>query len=102
MSQVHLVRRKSESGGICRPLKVFLVEVALACAVNVHELRLTELGTWKLPKMRYKGASILPQKLHLQRKEPVSSLKSSPHRLAVTDGGTSLTTPSTLVLGGCS
>ena len=68
---------------------MFLVEVALACAVNAHELRLTELGTWKLPKMRYKGASVSPQKLHLQRKEPVSSLSFSPHRLAVTDGATS-------------
>lgn len=87
---------------MCRPLKVFLVEVALACAVNAYELRLTELGTWKLPKMRYKGASIPSQKLHLQRKEPVSSLKFSPHRLAVTNGGTSLTTPSILVIGGYS
>ena len=54
-----------------RPLKTFMVELALAWAGDAHGLKLGRLGQWKLPKMRYKG-SVAPQKLRLQRNEPVS------------------------------
>ena len=57
---------------MCRPLKSFLVELALALAARAHGLQLGGFGQWKLPKMRYKGASVVPQKLRLERNEPVS------------------------------
>ncbi|CAK0783248.1 hypothetical protein CVIRNUC_006447 [Coccomyxa viridis] len=49
-----------------RPLKVFLVELALGWAGEAHGLQLH--GDWKLPKMRYKG-SPTPQKLSLVRQQ---------------------------------
>ena len=52
----------------CRPLKVFLVELALGWAGEAHGLQLH--GDWKLPKMRYKG-SPTPQKLALVRQQQV-------------------------------
>ena len=57
---------------MCRPLKTFMVELALAWAARAHRLQLGGFGQWKLPKMRYKGDNIVPQKLRLQRNEPVS------------------------------
>ena len=51
-----------------RPLKVFLVELALGWAGEVHGLQLH--GDWKLPKMRFKG-SPTPQKLSLARQQQV-------------------------------
>ena len=53
---------------LCRPLKVFLVELALGWAGEAHGLQLH--GDWKLPKMRYKG-SPTPQKLSLVRQQQV-------------------------------
>ena len=58
-----------------RPLKTFLVELALAWAGREHGLELGGSGQWKLPKMRYKGNEIKLQRLRLQRNEPVSCLK---------------------------
>lgn len=55
-----------------RPLKSFLVELALAWAARAHGLHLGGFGQWKLPKMRYKGASVVTQKLRLERNVPVS------------------------------
>ena len=49
-----------------------MVELALAWAARAHGLQLGGFGQWKLPKMRYKGDNIVPQKLRLQRNEPVS------------------------------
>ena len=43
----------------CRPLKVFLVELALGWAGEAHGLQLH--GDWKLPKMRYKGSPHAPE-----------------------------------------
>ena len=57
----------------CRPLKMFLIELALAWAGEAHGMELRGAGQWKLPKMRYKGASVRPQQLRLKRQEPVPS-----------------------------
>ncbi len=59
----------------CRPVKSFLVELALAWAGRAHNLELGGSGRWKLPKMRYKGDDVRSQRLRLQRNEPVSCLK---------------------------
>lgn len=59
---------------LCRPLKNFLVELALAWAARAHALELGGSGQWKLPRMRYKGDTVKPQRLRLQRNEPVSCL----------------------------
>ncbi|CAL5220844.1 g2928 [Coccomyxa viridis] len=53
-----------------RPLKNFLVELALAWAARAHALELGGSGQWKLPRMRYKGDTVKPQRLRLQRNEP--------------------------------
>lgn len=59
-----------------RQLKVFIVEVALACVGRAHGLQLP--GGWKLPKMRYKGSSPQPQRLALQCEEPVCGASPAP------------------------
>lgn len=54
-----------------RKLKVFLVELAMGWASRKHSMALDP--NWKLPKLRYKGAEVLPQCLRLDRK-PVRPL----------------------------
>jgi len=49
-----------------RKLKVFLVELAMGWACRKHSIALDP--NWKLPKLRYKGAQVLPQRLRLDRK----------------------------------
>ena len=49
----------------CRPLKTFLVELAMGLAAEKHGVQLDP--AWKLPKMRYKGETVQPQLLRLER-----------------------------------
>ena len=58
---------------------MFLTELALAWAGEAHGMELGGAGQWKLPKMRYKGASVRPQQLRLKRQEPVRSSFSITH-----------------------
>lgn len=52
-----------------RPLKLFLIELAMAWATQKDTVGLDP--NYKLPKMRYKGSTIQPQQLRLDR-GPVS------------------------------
>ena len=54
-----------------RPLKLFLIELAMAWATRKHTVALDP--TYKLPKMRYKGSTVQAQQLRLDR-GPVSRL----------------------------
>ena len=62
------------------------MELALAWAARAHGLQLGGYGQWKLPKMRYKGDSVVTQKLRLQRNEPVSCVRQCMTALAAMQG----------------
>jgi hypothetical protein len=56
-----------------RPLKAFLIEVLLGHVAEKHKLSLD--SRFKLPSMRYKGASVQAQRLRKERKALVTELR---------------------------
>ncbi len=55
-----------------RPLKLFLIELAMAWAGQKHAVALDP--AYKLPRLRYKGGAVQPQHLRLDR-GPVSTIE---------------------------
>ena len=57
---------------MCRPLKVFLISLAVGWVQSQHKLQLDP--KYKLPKMRYKGTAISSQFVRIQRKPLISEM----------------------------
>lgn len=55
-----------------RPLKAFLIELALQWAGSKHQLKLDQ--KFKLPKMTYKGLDVRPQRVRLDKKQLVTDI----------------------------
>lgn len=55
-----------------RPLKAFLIELALDWVSNKHNMQLSQ--KFKLPKMTYKGAVVRPQRVRMDKKPLVQDV----------------------------
>lgn len=55
-----------------RPLKAFLIELALEWAGSKHKMQLNP--KFKLPKMTYKGAEVRPQRVRIDKKPLVTDV----------------------------
>jgi len=62
-----------KQASVYRQLKVFLIELALSWVGHKHKMELDR--KFKLPKMKYKGETIEPQRIRMDRKQLVTEVK---------------------------